>query len=201
VAESTQLNGTSSAHLTAVFGADSSKYYLRQIVTPATPITDNFSVGFDIAFEAAGSGQRQFNVNLQNVTEANKAYTVLNLKYEGGVLAAFNGSSWQTIDSSGLLAASDFDTSVINPYRLAIEGDLRQTYSLSITDLSTDTVIFNQSGLSHWQSATAGSINTVNFDLSRGNNAMLVDNVTFVPEPATLILLGAGTLMALRCRK
>lgn len=199
VAESTQLNGTLSAQLTAQTGVLSSAYYFRQVVSPSTPISDSFSVAYDFAFEAAGSGERHFNVNLQNVTT--QAYTVLNLKYEGDALAAYNGSSWQTIDSSGLLTASDFGASVINPYRLVIEGNLRQTYSLSITDLSTNTVIFNQSGLNHWQIAAAGAINTVNLDLSRGNNAMLVDNFTFVPEPATLILLGAGTLMALRRRK
>lgn len=198
VAESTQLNGTSSAQLSADVSQGPSDYHFKQLASNAISASDDFYVGFDFAFEDATDG-RDLNVNIQNNATLSQDNSIVNLKYEGGILSIYD-SGWQSIDSSGLLTASDFDSSIVHPYQMAFEGILGGAYALTITDLETDTVILNVSGLNYYHHTPDG-INTVSFDLSRGTNDILVDNLTIVPEPATLILLGMGSFLGLRRRK
>ncbi|MBN2512608.1 MAG: LamG domain-containing protein [Sedimentisphaerales bacterium] len=194
LAESNLLNGTSSVRLTSVSNNQSSTYFFRQ---GFTPISAYFYVTFDFAFEDAPTG-RDINFNLQNNTSTATS-SVFNLRYEGTSIAIFNGSSWITLDSTGLLAASNFDSGIINPYRMIIEGTWRGTYSLKIIDLKTDAVIFDKSDLSHYQSAAAASFNAINFDLSRGANRILVDNLAvYSSNPfAPVVETGANTTLIL----
>lgn len=194
VVESSQLNGTSSAQLTAQSGVSSNYYYLRNILT--TPVSDYFYVTMDIAFEDAPGSERDLNVNLQNNISQTALVSAINLKYEAGTLSLYNGSSWVTIDSSAVMSASDFAGGTIHSYQLVLEGNLSGVYSLTITDLSTDTVILNRPGLSHYQS-TPVVIKEFNIDLSRGNNRLLVDNVAVYSSDPRLPIVNAGEDMTL----
>ncbi len=189
VIESTQLNGTSSAQLTAQTGVSSSQYYFRQMLS--TPVSDYFYVTMDIAFEDAPGSERDLNVNLQNVPSLTYLITIINLKYEAGTLSLYNGSSWVAIDSSSVMSASDFTAGTIHPYRLLFEGNLSGTYSLTITDLDTDAIVLNQTGLNQYQN-TSDRIEAVNFDVSRGNNRFLLDKFSVYSEDPRLPIVDIG---------
>ena len=183
LAQSTLLNGTSCVQLTAVANNQSATYFFRQALS--TSISDYFYVTFDFAFEDAPTG-RDLNFNLQNGT-----VSYLNLKYEGTTLSIYSGG-WVTIDSSGLLAASNFASSIINPYRMILEGTWHGAYSLTIVDLKTDAVILEKTGLNYYQTTTAASFNSINFDLSRGVNRILVDNLGVYSQSPFLPIVDAG---------
>jgi hypothetical protein len=194
VVESGQLNGTSSAQLTAQTGVSSAQYYFRQMLS--TPISDYFYATMDVAFEDAPGSERDLNVNLQNVPSLTLLITIINLKYEAGTLSFYNGSSWVAINSSAVMSVSDFAAGTIHPYRLVFEGNLSGTYSLTITDLNTGTIILNQTGLNHYQN-TSDRIEAVNFDMSRGNNRLLLDNFAVYSEDPRLPIVNAGEGMTL----
>jgi len=193
LAQSSLLNGTSSVRLTSLNNNQSSTYFFRQGLTP---ISAYFYVTFDFAFEDAPTG-RDINFNLQNNTSTATS-SVFNLRYEGTTIAIYNGSAWVTIDSTGLLAASHFDSGMINPYRLTIEGTWKGSYSLKIVDLKTNSVILDKADLSYYQSSAA-SFNAVNFDLSRGANRILVDNIgVYSSNPfAPIVDAGPNTTLVL----
>lgn len=194
LAQSNLLNGTSSVRLTALNNSQSSTYFFRQ---GFSPISAYFYVTFDFAFEDAPTG-RDINFNLQN-NIATTTPSVFNLRYEGTTIAIYNGSAWSTIDSTGLLATSNFDSGIVNPYRLIIEGTWRSTYSLKIIDLKTNTVILDKTDLSYFQSVTAASFNSINFDLSRGANRILLDNLgVYSSNPfAPVVEAGVNTTLVL----
>lgn len=192
--QSSLLNGTSSVRLTALNNSQSPTYFFRQGLTP---ISAYFYITFDFAFEDAPTG-RDINFNLQNNTSTTTS-SVFNLRYEGTTVAIYNGSTWSTIDSTGLLTASNFDSGIVNPYRMIIEGTWKGTYLLKIVDLKTNTVILEKTDLNYYQSITAASFNAVNFDLSRGANRILVDNVgVYSSNPfAPIVETGANTTLVL----
>ncbi|MEN6309245.1 MAG: LamG domain-containing protein [Anaerohalosphaeraceae bacterium] len=194
LAQSNLLNGTSSVRLTALNNGQSSTYFFRQ---GFSPISAYFYVTFDFAFEDAPTG-RDINFNLQNNTSTTTP-SVFNLRYEGTTIAIYNGSVWSTIDSTGLLAASNFDSGIINPYRIIIEGTWHGTYTLKIIDLKTDMVLLEKADLSYFQSATAASFNSINFDLSRGANRILLDNLgVYSSNPfAPVVEAGVNTTLVL----
>jgi len=194
LAQSSLLNGTSSVRLTSLNNNQSATYYFRQGLTP---ISAYFYVTFDFAFEDAPTG-RDINFNLQNNTSSATS-SVFNLRYEGTTIAIYNGSAWIAVDSTGLLTASNFDSGIINPYRMIIEGTWKGTYSLKIVNLKTNTVILEETGLNYYQSTTAASFNAVNFDLSRGANRILIDNLgVYSSNPfAPIVDTGANTTLVL----
>lgn len=188
--QSDQLNGTSSVRLTALLNppSGSAAYYFRQGFS--TPISGYFYVKFDFAFEDAPTG-RDINLNLQNNTSTATS-SVFNLRYEGTSISIYNGSAWVVVDSSGVLTPSNFTGSIINPYRMILEGTWQGTYTLTIIDLLTNTVILEKTGLNYYQSSTAASFNAINFDLSRGANRILVDNLAVYSQNPFLPVVEAG---------
>ncbi len=196
IATSTQLNGSTSALLTAVADNQSSQHYFRQISTE--PVSGYFYISFDIAFEDAPTG-RDINLNIQNASGSSYG-SVMNLRYEGGSISLYNGSAWVAVDSSGVMTASDFNSDVINPYRIVLEGTFLSEYTLAITDLNTGTVVLEKTGLNHYQSRSFTSFNTFNFDLSRGATRILVDNLEVYSQQnpfLPVVDLGFNAIVAL----
>ncbi len=184
LASSTLLNGTSSVLLTAVSG-DSNVYYFRQSFSNPLVAGGNFYVTFDIAFQSAGSG-RDWNLNLT----AGGTTSVFNMYYRTNTLYIYNGTSWVTIDSSGIMSASNFAANMIHPYRVVIEGIWLGEYELTVIDLNTGLVLLNQTGLNHYQRQVDATF--INFDLSRGPNQILIDNVFVYPRNPFLPVVEAG---------
>lgn len=172
--ESTLLNGSSSVRLTCATGYNSSVYYMKQIFSET--LSGNFYISVDLAFENASDG-REFSFALKNISTAG----VINIKYEAPNLSLYNGSAWVNISTSGIMTAGNFDVSTVHPYRIIIQGNLQANYSVKIIDLGSDTVILNVTGLNYYQNRV--SANILDFDLSRGTNEILVDNVLVMSEP------------------
>lgn len=184
LASSSLLNGSASVLLNAVSG-DSNNQYFRQGFSSSVADGSYFYVAFDIAFQTAASG-RDWNLNMT----AGGTTSVFNMYYRTDTLYIYNGSAWVPIDSTGVMSASHFSAEVVHPYRIIIEGIWLGSYALTIIDLDTETVLLNQTGLSHYQRQENASF--INFDLSRGVNQILIDNVAVYPQNPDLPVVDAG---------
>ncbi len=182
--QSSLLNGSASVLMNAVSG-DSNVQYFRQVFS--SPIVEGsfFYVAFDIAFQSAASG-RDWNLNLT----AGGTTSVFNMYYRTDTLYIYNGSSWVPIDSSGVMSASNFDANVIHPYRIIIEGIWLGPYTVAVLDPRTEAVLLHQTGLNHYQRQVNATF--INFDLSRGVNQILIDNVAVYPQNPNLPVVDAG---------
>lgn len=191
LAQSTLLNGSSSVLLNAVSGNSNNDYFRQGF---SSPITNGsyFYVAFDIAFQNATTG-RDWNFNLTSGGTS----SAFNMYYRTNTLYIFNGSAWVTIDSTGVMSASNFAGNVIFPYRIIIQGVWQGEYSLTVINLNTDAVVLQKTGLAHYHSSANATF--FNFDLSRGPNQFLLDNVAVYPQhpDQPIIEAGANTVLEL----
>ena len=182
--QSSLLNGSSSVQLTAITGNSNNNYFRQTLSTPIAA-TSPFYLAFDIAFQNASTG-RDWNLNLT----AGGTSSAFNMYYRTNTLYIYNGTAWVTIDASGVMTASNFGGGVIRPYRIIIEGVWLGSYDLKVINLATDTVVLHKTGLNHFQAQLNATV--ANFDLSRGPNQILVDNVRLYPQNPFQPVVEAG---------
>lgn len=115
-----------------------------------------------------------------------------------GTLQYYSGGWLDMSTQNELINQSD-------SYRVLLTGDITDSYSISVTNLSDSTIVGGQSGISNYQ-ASFTKLDELRFERGRSSADYLVDNVllTNVPEPqsfATLLSLAALLTRAKRRRR
>jgi hypothetical protein len=193
VTETTGLNGSASAANLAAVSR------LNQAVDPLRT--------FDLTFtfsptEVAGS--RTLNMTLHNDgSDGSSALGVtLNIRSDAsGNLQAFDGSGWQTVGAGAFATVGAEYTVQVSANDWGLGGT--NTYDLSWSDANSTVLSNSSAGLSFFQftPTAADGIGGIAFIRGTGNGDYTVDDVSFVPEPGSLALLGLGGLLIARRRR
>ncbi len=172
-------------------------------------LADQFEMSYDFAVDTSGvaAGDPATQTTLRD--DSGAPYINLRVYGDGSLYMRGSGGFTQLAGSAGLIDSSDFDSNLINAYKVTIAGNLGVDFDVTLIDLSDNSQLGMWTDLSLFQkdpsSEGSGYIAEVFFDPGRGNvesGNWRVDNVSVaVPEPATMALLAAGGLAVLRRRR
>lgn len=164
-----------------------------------------FVVDLDLAVSDPGSG-RSFQLNLYHASEAgNTNMRIVQGDTSGmGTLEAFNGSNWQNVVTDAVTLSADDQNLAVNHLKIVGDYSSSPSYDVYVTDAADNTQ--SAMNVNAWQNTppTAGDmLETVKFDSSNfaGGSFSVVDNISVVPEPATVALLGLGGMALIRKRR
>jgi hypothetical protein len=157
----------------------------------------------DCYFAVRSATGRQFSLIVYNGMNS-----LVNLRYEAGAWATFNGTAWVSEPSLGTLLAStdangdgDLDDAgdVKNVYRMRLAGrgfgSSGAAYDLEVSDANGSTFTRTVAGITRWQAANGGTAYTpgiVKFGTEFGTNpGFWLDEVTQhteAPPPGPVVL-------------
>lgn len=115
---------------------------------------------------------------------------------DDGTLQYYNGA-WQNMSTQ---------TESINQsdsYRILLTGDVTDSYSISVNNLTDSTIVGGQTDISSFQ-ASATQLTQLRFERGRSTADYLVDNVllTNVPEPQSFaLLLGMTAIVSVAMKR
>lgn len=189
----TELDPTRTRAVPGILPGSATAAYLDSVGSTTTTLSQNLATplaDFDLLadFAIRQTANRAFNLLL------NTSNGQINLRYEAGIWAAFNGTAWQTlIDMSAtpLMASVDstFDGDFLDAgesftaYKLHITGSGWGTpapsYQLEIQNAAGTVIASGASAFTVFQGApTTAGLNSVNFTNQAGNNpGFWVDDV------------------------
>ncbi|MBT61928.1 MAG: hypothetical protein CML13_01785 [Puniceicoccaceae bacterium] len=194
------LNGSSTSLQLGITSNGNNNSALRNNFSSSGAITSTFSLQFDFMQLSTGNdpsnGTRQMNFTLRDDSGSVINWRVLWDGVNDGTLQYFDGA-WQNMSTQNELI-NQSDT-----YRVLLTGDITDSYSISVTNLTDSTIVGGQSGISDYQSSFT-DLTELRFERGRSTADYLVDNVllTNVPEPQSFAaLLGLGALLAVATRR
>lgn len=189
------LDGSTTSIQLGISSNGNTSTALRNDFTSKGAITSTFSFQFDFIQLSTGNDPSQDGRQM-NFTLRDGDNSIINWRVASdGTLQYYSGGWLDMSTQNELINQSD-------SYRVLLTGDITDSYSISVTNLSDSTIVGGQSGISNYQ-ASFTKLDELRFERGRSSADYLVDNVllTNVPEPqsfATLLSLAALLTLAKR---
>lgn len=161
----------------------------------------DFTFKMDFAVFDLPSGDRTMHVSLENSSSS----SLITMRVTAGnVLQIYGGGSWNNVGSLVANATTDAgttgewgdETPVVNSLEIVARfSDPTPTYDVTLNDTTVSNLTY-----SHQDPLTDG-VAEVSLHGASSDSNWLADNVSMVPEPTTMGLLGAGAIGLLVRRK
>ena len=151
-------------------------------LTPGSPFSTDWTATFDFRVDNTTNRQFNFQVSAGSATPTSGSAT-LNLRYEGGVWAAYD-NSWNTIGGLGTIVPGQWNTMTISGFNWGSGVPGGSLYDISLTDHLSNNTTANNLNIFQLGNPDLDGASSLNFNDRWGNNPGYdLDNVTVMATP------------------